>query len=279
MIVITYDFSKIDNYEELRKLQLTQLEILKYVDEFCNEHKLRYSIAYGTLLGAARHNGYIPWDDDLDICMPREDYEKFLSLWKDTDLYLLQNHDTDRDFPQGFTKIRKNNTAFIQETDVGKNFHKGVFIDIFPYDRVPDGKIKRKIQVLHAMFHQLYNRGFAPTENGFIYNIGCKLILFFTPKKKYYAKSKAHLKKICKYNNDKNLKYFSISSFVSMHKYYPANIFDNITKVKYEDIYVSAFGDYDTILKEFYGDYMKLPPESEQTWSHHPILIDFEKNH
>lgn len=278
-MITDYDYSKIENYEELRKLQLVQLEILKYVDDFCTKNKLRYSIAYGTLIGAVRHSGFIPWDDDLDICMPREDYEKFISLWKDTDKYILQNHDTDREFPQGFTKIRKNNTAFIQKTDLNKEYHKGIFIDIFPYDRVPNGKIKQKIQMLHAMFYQLYNRGYAPSDNGLIYNFCCKLILFFVPKKKYYNKSKHHLKCVCKYNNDNSLSLFSISSFFSMHRYYPSDAFDNIIKMKFEDTYVSAFKDYDIILSKFYGDYMKLPPESEQNWYHHPILIDFNKNY
>ncbi len=276
-MIINYDYSKIENYEELRKLQLTQVEIIKYIDAFCQKHNLRYSIAYGTLLGAVRHGGFIPWDDDLDICMPREDYEKFIELWENTDDYLLQNHDTDREFTQGFTKIRKKNTAFIQETDIGKSYNTGIFIDIFPYDRVPDNKFKRKKQVIHAMLHQLYNRGYAPEDNGSIFKYGCKLILFLVPKKMYYEKSKKHLKKLCEYNKNKNFKYFSISSYMSMHKYYPSDIFDNITKLKFEDMEISAFGNYDAILSEFYGDYMKLPPEKDQTWYHHPVLIDFDK--
>ena len=121
-----YDVSTIQDYDKLRKLQLTQLEMLKYVDSFCKANGINYSIAYGTLLGAVRHKGFIPWDDDLDICMPRDDYNKFIELWKDTDTYLLQNHNTDNDFSQSFTKIRKKNTAFVQEVDLNCNYHNVV---------------------------------------------------------------------------------------------------------------------------------------------------------
>ena len=113
-MITNYDYSKIENYDVLRKLQLTQLEILKEVDDFCSKNNIRYSIAYGTILGAVRHGGFIPWDDDLDICMPRADYDKFISLWKDTDAYSLQNRDTNLDFTQSFTKIRKRNTVIKQ---------------------------------------------------------------------------------------------------------------------------------------------------------------------
>ena len=113
-MITNYDYSKIENYEELRKLQLVQLDILNVIDDFCVKNNIKYSIAYGTILGAVRHGGFIPWDDDLDICMLREDYDKFIELWKDSDEYILQNHNTDRDFTQSFTKIRKTNTSFVQ---------------------------------------------------------------------------------------------------------------------------------------------------------------------
>lgn len=121
-----YDVSTIQYYDKLKKLQLTQLEMLKYVDSFCKVNGINYSIAYGTVLGAVRHKGFIPWDKDLDICMPRDDYNKFIELWKDTDTYLLQNHNTDNDFLQSFTKIRKKNTAFVQEVDLNCNYHNVV---------------------------------------------------------------------------------------------------------------------------------------------------------
>lgn len=274
-----YDYSKIENYDELRNLQLVQLEMLDYVDKFCSENELKYSIAYGTILGAVRHGGFIPWDDDLDICMPREDYEKFISLWKDTDKYLLQNHNTDLDFTQSFTKIRKKGTAFVQKGDIGADYHKGIFIDIFPFDKVPDNAIRKKIQGLNVLFYNLYTRGYAPKKNGTIVRLVSQFILRITPGKKYYKKSKKYLSKICKYNDDKKLKYVDVSVTNTMNMYYDNDIFDDMQKIKFENLSVNVMNKYRDFLKICYGDYMKLPPESEQTWYHHPILIDFEHNY
>lgn len=274
-----YDYSRIENYEELRKLQLVQIEILKYIDEFCIKNKLRYSIAYGTILGAVRHGGFIPWDDDLDICMPREDYERFIKLWKDTDKYLLQNHNTNTDFTQSFTKIRKKNTAFVQKTDIGLDYHKGIFVDVFPFDKVPDSAIKRKIQSVNVMFYNLYMRGYAPRKGGSIVRLASKFILKLTPRSKYLKKSNKYLSKICKYNYDGTFKYFDASITGTMHMYYDNDIFDNMKRIKFENIEVFILNKIDHYLEICYGDYMKLPPESEQTWYHHPILIDFEHNY
>ena len=100
---------------QLRKLQLTQLGILKDVDSFCKKYGIRYSLYGGTLIGAVRHQGFIPWDDDLDICMARDDYNKFIELWESIkpNGYILQNKDNTPLFTQSFTKIRKEHTTFL----------------------------------------------------------------------------------------------------------------------------------------------------------------------
>lgn len=271
-----FDYSKIDNYEELRKLQLTQVEILKDIDEFCVANNIPYSIAFGTVLGAVRHGGFIPWDDDVDICMLREDYNRFISLWKDNDKYLLQNHSTNPDFTQTFTKIRKRNTAFVQTTDVGKDFHKGIFVDIFPFDRVAEGGVKRKIQILNSILYALYSRGYTPKNNGTLMRLCSSIILKLKPKSKYDAAAQKQLKKLTKYNHNKKLKIYSVSTFGNMKKEYDSDLFENLSRIKYENITVSVFNKYDQFLSYFYGDYMKLPPVSERNWTHRPIKIDFE---
>jgi len=106
----------------LRKLQLTQLEILKVFDRFCREHDLKYSLYAGSLLGAVRHQGFIPWDDDLDVCMPRADYDRFIQCWteKPVEGYVLQNKENSRYFVQSFTKLRKDHTTFLQNKREGE---------------------------------------------------------------------------------------------------------------------------------------------------------------
>ncbi len=273
-----YDYSKIDNYDELRKLQLTQLEILKFVDKFCKDNGVKYSIAYGTMLGAVRHGGFIPWDDDMDIFMLRDDYNRFIDLWKNTDKYLLQNHNTDKDFTQSFSKIRKKNTAFVQQADVGKKYHKGIFIDIFPLDRVPNGRISRYMQMFHAMKYNLFMRGYPP-KNGGIMTFASNIILKTTKKSNYEKKIAKNLKKICKYNSDSGLKLADMAVFETIKSPYSADFMNKIIYYDYEDTKVMMSAEYIKFLETYFGDYMQLPPESEQTWFHHPVAIDFDKEY
>lgn len=268
--------NEIPDYDILRKLQLTQLEILKYVNDFCFKNKIRYSIAYGTALGAVRHKGFIPWDDDMDICMLREDYNKFLSIWKDSDDYILQNNETNSDFKQTFSKIRKKNTAFVQKNDVEKSFHKGIFIDIFPFDRKPVGKFKQINQKINVMLFQLYFREYVPETNGTILKLGSVVLLKIHRKNSYSKLAEKYLQKAIKYNDDKTLPVFDTCTFSDMQKQYDNNLFDDIEYIDFENCKLPIFKSYVNFLKTCYGDYMKLPPKGEQNWFHHPLLVDFE---
>lgn len=122
--------------------QKVMLEILKEVHKICIDNDITYWIEAGTLLGAVRHKGFIPWDDDIDIAMPRKDYNKFMQIAQDKlpkDMF-LQNKITDGDYPLPFAKIRKNNTLLIETGESGdENYHHGIFIDIFPYDNYKYG--------------------------------------------------------------------------------------------------------------------------------------------
>nr|WP_294369107.1 LicD family protein [uncultured Ruminococcus sp.] len=273
-MIKNYDCSQIENYDILRKVQLTQLEILKKIDNFCKSNGIRYSLAYGTMLGAVRHGGFIPWDDDMDICMPREDYDKFLSCWKDTDEFLLQNHKTNYDFKQTFSKIRKKNTAFVQKTEIGKNYQKGIFVDIFPMDRKPLSRLKKYKQMNNIMMYQLFMRGYVPENNGFLIKLGSKLILKMHSKNKYDILANKHLNKIVKYNDNSKLPFCDTCTFSDMHKSYDNDLFDELDNIEFENETFSVVKNYRKFLSECYGDYMKLPPKNEQTWFHHPVYID-----
>ena len=130
--------NEIPDYDILRKLQLTQLEILKYVNDFCLKNKIRYSIAYGTALGAVRHKGFIPWDDDMDICMKRQDYNRFLRIAEKEmpDGYQLFNISSDKDNDNMLTRIINSREIRFDKEYIHKynGFPFIVGIDIFPLD-------------------------------------------------------------------------------------------------------------------------------------------------
>lgn len=129
--------------------QKVMLEILIEIHRICEENKITYWLEAGTLLGAVRHKGFIPWDDDCDVAMPRKDYEKFLKIAQEKlpDNMFLQTKKTDPEYPIPWAKIRKNGTTLIETGENGKeNYHHGIFVDIFPYDYYESAEIIRKLQ-------------------------------------------------------------------------------------------------------------------------------------
>lgn len=266
--------------DKLRQVQKVELEIMDVIHRVCVEHNFKYSLAYGTLIGAVRHGGFIPWDDDIDICMPREDYEKFIEIWPKYGFteYILQNTETDEDFTQNFTKIRKNNTTFLQPKEEELQYHKGIFVDIFPGEKVPDSNLKRKIQFVNVAVNLLYSRKFGSGRNNKIMAFAEKLLLAI-PKSKYKKYRNKAQKQMTKYNGDKSLAYVFPSTMNAARNYYPADIFENLTLINFEGKQYYAYQDYDKCLRIEYGNYMELPPKEERVWKHTPIIIDFEKNY
>ena len=184
-----------------RQIWATEQEILDVIHQVCTEYGLRYSLAYGTLIGAVRHKGFIPWDDDIDLMMPREDYEKLLTIWNEAAPkgYILQNTRTDPDFTQNFTKIRKDHTTFLQdESEREKHYHKGIFVDIFPGDRVAPGKIGKTVQYIACAINLLYSRGHVSGSGGLIGK--AERILLKAPKKKYATRRERAEKSIRRWN-------------------------------------------------------------------------------
>ena len=112
----------IDTYMQ-RRIWDTEMEVLDVIDKVCRENGLKYSLAYGSMIGVVRHGGFIPWDDDMDIWMLREDYEKFIGIWENNpvDGYFLLRQETSPEYPQNFAKIRKCNTAFVSAGETRKN--------------------------------------------------------------------------------------------------------------------------------------------------------------
>lgn len=266
--------------KKLSQVKKIELEILSVVHNFCSEHNLKYSLAYGTLLGAVRHKGFIPWDDDIDIWMPREDYKKFIKLWSNNPVegYILQTPYNEPEFTQNFSKIRKNNTTYLQSGEEHLTYHKGIFIDIFPLDRIAATSFKRKMQNLDAVFMMLYARKFIPENETGIKKLISKIALSVIPKSMYeFLKLKFEKKIIRKSSQSAGYKYFG--SMMSLSKLsYSSNMFEDMVTLFFEHKEFMVTPIYNEVLTKFYGDYMKLPPVDQRVWAHHPVLIDFENN-
>lgn len=265
--------------EILHRVWETELEILDVIHKVCVENDLKYSLAFGSLIGAVRHKGFIPWDDDIDIFMPREDYEKLLSVWQKSapSDYIIQNKDTNEDFTQNFTKIRKDHTVFLQsEKERGKEYHKGIFVDIAPCDRVAKGKILRTVQYAACAVNLLYSRGYTSGNRGCVGFIERALLRI--PKKIQSRLRQLSKQIMCLWNKNDELQYICPDTIQNCRRYYPPELFENNMLTQFQGKKYYIIHNPDVILRVRYGDYMQLPPEEERVWKHHPIIIDFEHN-
>lgn len=153
----------------LEKLQKVELEMLIEVDRICRKNNIKYSIMYGTLLGAVRNGGFIPWDDDCDVVFKRDEYEKFFEACKkdlDTSKFFLQEHRTDPHYLFGYGKLRRKNTVFKRKGQGHVKQRDGIFMDLFIYDNIPDGTIGRLLNKfeLYVIRNALNSRIFKYTS-------------------------------------------------------------------------------------------------------------------
>lgn len=262
---------------ELRRLQMTLFEILNVIDAFCKEHQIQYSLYAGTLLGAARHKGFIPWDDDLDICMERSEYNRFIAAWNKSPVpgYLLQNKDNSPNFTQSFTKIRKLHTTFLQYEWEAGAYHTGIFIDVFPLDRFPEGFIKQKRFFADSLCYQLFCREFVPPKGSVLQRVVAKMLLKAVRGERRITARENLLALITKEHN-RNLPVVAIETLGSLHARYPAALLESYTELPFEGSSFPCFSLWDQYLKIKFGNYMLLPPETERAWKHHPIILNFE---
>ncbi|HLR20769.1 MAG TPA: LicD family protein [Tissierellaceae bacterium] len=271
--------------ETLRKVQLIQLEILVEFDRICKINNLQYQLFSGTLIGAIRHKGFIPWDDDIDVAMTRKDYERFLNICNDylgSD-YFLQNYDTDPNFHRQFSRIRKNNTKYIQYSYENIDIHHGIFIDIFPMDDVIPDNILEKLRdkTLLAMFHinRLRNLG-VNSEANIIKKIAGKVIEGSNSiiKKSTFDRRKTKIMKAFQEKDTDYINHLTNTTTPERFKRFlikKEDFYDTI-EWEFEGYKFPIPRNYHQYLTNIYGDYMELPPEEERK-PHHGI-IEIETN-
>ena len=259
----------------LRDLQLALFEMLKIVDVICRENDIKYSIACGTALGAIRHLGFIPWDDDLDIMFLRPEYEKFLEiappLLKEQGL-TLQREFT-KTWPMTYSKVRNDNTTLIEKSyEKLEGMHHGIYIDLFPIDNLSDNRIIADAQ--WNLFHMLVSkgmrkRGYETKAKNKIFAMMISPLFPERPLRQFVMQKKN--------NNTKNVHCFLGAAIVRSHNIFPRTVFDGYEQALFEGEYFPIVKDYDTYLKICFGDYMQLPPPEKRLARQHASFFDLEK--
>lgn len=262
--------------EDLKHLQELELKILKEVASICEAHDLTYYAYAGTALGAIRHEGFIPWDNDMDIAMFRDDYEKLLKIMEtelSDEYYLIHfcNHE-DCFFP--IARVYLKGTKFQHRKPWNVSYDDGIKIDIFPLDNIHKSKIKRIIYytkldfynqlLMNSLFEINSPNKFVSFAHSLMHHI-LKIIPIKTIKKRY-------IKCQTKYNKEKT-DYTTVFDF--KYNYFYKEDFESPEKVKFEDFEIIIFNGYDRVLTQIYGDYMTLPPEGERY--NDDYIFDFGK--
>lgn len=270
--------------EMLKKVQKIQLDMCLEVKRICEKNNIAYFLEGGTMLGAVRHKGVIPWDDDLDIAMLREDYNKFIIACKhDLDnKYFLQNWDSDKGYGLFYSKLRLNGTTYTEYNSMNTKTHKGVFIDIFVFDNSPDDIKKKELQkrktyiykrlILTKLKYSHYDKNSIVKR---IVYLTLGVILKMTPLN--YLKNK--LIKYATMANHNKTEYMvnvgSPYSYDTVHM--PCALLKELGVIEFNGHNLSCIKDADTYLKQMYGDYMTMPPEDKRYNRHKVVKIDLGK--
>ena len=176
------DYSK----EEIKEIQEKSLEMALYFKQICEENNLLFYFCGGCCIGAIRHQGFIPWDDDVDVFMPRRDYEKLKRIWKlkaNTERYTLENSDRYHIDHNLFLNIRDNETTFIRPYQKELDISQGLILDVLPIDGCPSGKVQRKLQLVWTMIYSVYRAQLVPENHGKLVSKIGKLLLSIVPSK------------------------------------------------------------------------------------------------
>ena len=267
--------------EEFRRMQLVELDMLKELDRVCRKNNINYVIFGGTMLGAIRHKGYIPWDDDADIAMLREDYEKFKNHISELnkEICYFQDNTTDPEYRWGYGKLRRTGTTYVRVGQEHLKCKTGIFIDIFPMDDIPKSLPLQMLQDFkcYCLRKILWSEVGKVNKRGFLklwYSILSKIPTSFVYKRlKHYTKKS-------KNSTPNRVRTLLFPSSGKLYRKNPIRVRYGMPKewflerdeYNFENYKLYGTKNYDAVLEYVYGDYMKLPPENQRE-QHSPFSI------
>lgn len=258
-------------FEEMKKIELN---ILIYFTEVCKENNLRYYLGGGTLLGAVRHKGFIPWDDDIDVMMPRPDFQKLLSLSINNENYNIIKPGA-AGYYYNFAKLVDTRTI-LEEKGIKLIDGLGVYIDIFPLDGMPEtpDARKKRFKELNSIRKRINNTCLLKPKfhrNPFAYLNACRI---YNSNKNIDLSSlqKKYLDSALKNSFDDSEFVFAAGGAYGARDIFPGKWFEKEIELQFENLSVKAFNGYDFYLSQLYGDYMTLPPEDKRVTPHHTIV-------
>ncbi len=269
---------------ELREVQAALLEIAKELKRVCDLCGIRYFMDSGTLLGAIRHGGFIPWDDDMDFGMLREEYEKFVEiapglLGKN---YFLQTWDSDPQFPRAYAKLRKIGTVYEEALTEGLLTHNELCIDIFPFDHYPDSFLRRGVhrrKIMLFRYAYLLSKGVKPwkTYSSPLMSIAVRMkslpVMLYSRMHTAEDIKDMYAKEAVLYNSVETAWLCEQAGNAAFgRQIVPAGCFASMVTHSFEDTEFPMCGDYDTFLRCYYGEYM-VPPKNSPAGGHGIVKI------
>lgn len=270
------------NNQTVRDVQGKILEVMKYIDKLCRENGIVYYIMGGTALGAVRHGGFIPWDDDLDIFMTPAEYVKFKTAMegKADERFVLQEWRTTSDYLE-YAKVRMNGTTFIEASFIdSKDLHQGIYVDIMMLHKVPDNEYIQKRVYYCSKFVTLYalitRTNWQPKSMGQRITV---VLMKMLPFKK--AILKGCYRKIYKYEKmESGYKYCYWITPAKFHQgLFDRSFFEEPIDIPFEDTKLMGSSHIKEYLAYRYGDYMKLPSEAAQKAAVHAYIFDTDKDY